>query len=190
MFKRRKIRSWMQILREALWPSMGWSRAVKYAWIRMQRLAASPHAIALGVSFGIFASFTPFMGIHILLAIVLAYLLSGNILAAALGTVFGNPLTFPLIWMAGYQFGALLLGDYSMAAPPLQPDMAQFSAEHLEHSRSVILTMMVGGLPLGLISAVLCYFPVRMTVTGFQAARRQRLAGGSRNRGTQHHQSV
>ncbi len=186
MFKRRKIRTMMQLFREAVWPSMGWSRAFKYAWARLQRLGASPHAIALGVCFGIFASFTPFMGIHLLLAILLAYLFGGHILSAALGTVVGNPLTFPLIWMAGYQLGALLLGDYSMAPPPPQPDLTQFSADQFEQSRSVILTMIAGGLPLGLTSAILCYFPVRMTVTGFQAARRQKLARAIKNRGTQH----
>ena len=181
MFRRRTTRTLIQLLREILWPSMGWSRALKYAWHRLKRLTASPHAIALGAAFGIFASFTPFMGLHILLAIALSYLFGGNILAAAFGTVTGNPVTFPLIWVAGYNVGVFLFGDFAMPAEvPPQPAIADLVTGQFDQLKPLVLTMTAGGLPLGLISAVICYFPIRMTIEGFQSARRQRITRRAR----------
>ena len=41
---------------------------------------------ATNTTAGVFASFTPFIGFHFLLAFALAYLVAGNMAAAALGT--------------------------------------------------------------------------------------------------------
>ncbi len=78
---------------------------------RILRITASPHAIAAGVAAGVFTSFTPFMGLHFLVAFVLAFVLRGNMIASALGTFFGNPLSFPLIWAATFSTGNFVLGN-------------------------------------------------------------------------------
>ena len=39
---------------------------------------------------------------HILLAMLLALLIRGNLIASGIGTVVGNPWTFPLIWFVGH----------------------------------------------------------------------------------------
>ena len=51
----------------------------------------------MGVSAGVFISFLPIPGFHFLLAALVAWCLAGNVVASALGTAFGNPLTFPVI---------------------------------------------------------------------------------------------
>ena len=56
--------------------------------------------VAAGVAAGAFTSFTPFMGLHFLFAALFAWAIRGNLLASALGTFVGNPLTFPFIWAA------------------------------------------------------------------------------------------
>ncbi|MEK7801294.1 MAG: DUF2062 domain-containing protein, partial [Pseudomonadota bacterium] len=68
MFKRRKRRSILGKLREVLWPKMGWRRMGHYLHLRMIRLNASPHQIALGISFGASISFVPLPGTHIITA--------------------------------------------------------------------------------------------------------------------------
>ena len=50
-------------------------------------------------------SFSPFIGFHFLLAILFAYLLRGNLIAALIGTFVGNPFTFPFIWIFIYKVG-------------------------------------------------------------------------------------
>ena len=90
-----------------MWPRRSLSRSLQYFWKRILRLRATPHAIAAGVAAGAFAAFLPFLGLHVLIAAGLAWVLRGNMIAAALGTAaVGNPLSYPLIWAATYAGGA------------------------------------------------------------------------------------
>jgi uncharacterized protein (DUF2062 family) len=64
-----------------------------------------PRGIALGFAARAFVSFTPFIGVHFILAGLLAFALRASILASAIGTVVGNPVSFPFIWLAAYNLG-------------------------------------------------------------------------------------
>src|SRR3954453_9429722 len=92
----------LQFLRGRLWPHAGWRRAGHYLLMRFKRLPGTPQAIAAGLATGVAASLTPFLGLHVLLALGLARLTGGNLLAAGLGTLAGNPWTLPLIWTLTY----------------------------------------------------------------------------------------
>jgi uncharacterized protein len=78
----------------------------------LERVAA---AIALGVSIG----FSPFLGFHLLLALGLATILGLNRLDAVLGTLAGNPWTFPPVFALGYRLGRVLLHLDTHRVPPL-----------------------------------------------------------------------
>ena len=96
---------------EFFYPRGGWARAFEYVKLRLNRLPGSPEQIARGIWAGVFASFTPFFGLHFLLSALIAVILRGNILAALLGTFIGNPLTYvPIAWV-GIQSGHMILGD-------------------------------------------------------------------------------
>lgn len=97
MFLRGKKQGFWLKVQNLIWPKMGLSRAWRYLVHRMARLSASPHAIALGFAAGAFVSFTPFIGFHFILAGLLAFSLRASIIASAIGTVVGNPVTFPFI---------------------------------------------------------------------------------------------
>src|SRR3546814_1540068 len=56
-----------------------------YVWRRVWRLTGTPHVIALGVAAGVFMSCTPFLGFHIVAAMLIAWVLRGNLLAAVFG---------------------------------------------------------------------------------------------------------
>ena len=86
-------------------------RLISYYKLKLARLPASPHAIASGFACGSMVSFTPLLGLHFLLAIVFAYLIRGNFFAALLGTIVGNPITFPFIWGLIYKVGAFLTSN-------------------------------------------------------------------------------
>ena len=77
-----------------------------------ERVAA---AIALGVGIG----FSPFLGFHLVLALGLATLLRLNRLDAALGTLVGNPWTFPPVFALGYRLGRALLHHDPFRVPPM-----------------------------------------------------------------------
>ena len=73
--------------------------------MKLARLPASSHAIASGFACCSMVSFTPLLGLHFILAIVFAYIIRGNLVAALLGTIVGNPITFPFIWGLIYKVG-------------------------------------------------------------------------------------
>ena len=167
-------------LSRIFWPSMGWWRLGRYLLHRLTRLKATPHAIALGVAFGVFSSFTPFMGFHIAIAALLTYIFGGNIIAAGVGTLFGNPLTFPFIWLMTYNIGEWFSGARGIAG-----DMPQSLTDGTLYTGSlssifpVLTKMLLGALPLGLMAALLCYFPLKLALAGLQHKRQQRLTGKS-----------
>ena len=96
MFRRRHSQSFVSRIRSVVWPERGFRRLFAYLLQRIARMPGSPLSIAIGVACGVSVSFTPFIGFHFLLGAFLAYLLRGNILASAIGTIVGNPWTFPL----------------------------------------------------------------------------------------------
>ena len=84
-------------------------RFINYYKLRLARLPASPYAISSGFACGSMVSFTPLLGLHFILAIIFAYLLRANYIAALLGTIVGNPITFPFIWGLIYKVGASVI---------------------------------------------------------------------------------
>lgn len=95
---------------------INWQNYKKYWQGRLAKLKGTPRSIAAGVACGIAVSFTPFVGAHMMLAMLLAWVLRGNIMAAALGTAAGNPWTFPFIWVSTFYTGRKILGgDYADA---------------------------------------------------------------------------
>lgn len=110
VFKRRDRRPFWKVVREAVWPRGGWTRAFYYVRHRLRRLPDPPHRIARGIFAGIFVTFSPFFGMHFLLAALVALAMRGNVIAALLSTFVGNPLTFVPIGAISFQTGNFLLG--------------------------------------------------------------------------------
>lgn len=106
MFRGRNAPSLIKRIKAFIWPKKGFMRAWKYLAIRLSRLKTSRHAIAAGFASGVAVSFTPLLGLHIILACVLAFITRGSMVAAVLGTLVGNPVTFPIFFGATYWVGA------------------------------------------------------------------------------------
>ncbi len=119
LFKRRKEQGYWERFRLSLWPRVSWRRSVMYYLKRILRLSGSPYAIAMGTAVGASISFTPFLGFHILITFAVAWLLRANMIAGALATSIGNPLTFPVIWASTYQIGYLIMKGASRTPPAL-----------------------------------------------------------------------
>jgi uncharacterized protein len=175
LFRRRTPLSKVEKLRVAVWPRESWSRSLKYFGKRVLRLSASPHAIGLGFAAGVMVSWTPFVGFHFLMSAFIALILGGNLIASTIGTVIGNPFTFPLLWWSSYSLGHwLLYHGPSHGRPP--PIHLGFGTAAWEEIVPVLKPMLVGAVPLGLVSGLIAYVIVRFMVTAYQTARRQRLA--------------
>jgi uncharacterized protein (DUF2062 family) len=179
MFARRRKLTVTQTVHRSIWPRTGWRRAAVYFWKRIVRLTASPHAVAAGAAAGALASFTPLVGFHFILSFALAYLVRGNMLAAALGTAVGNPLTFPFIWGATLEVGRWILSGGEDAITAAGAEAAQRSpigegllTVGLERLWPIMKPMLVGSVPLGLVAGVTTYVAVYVAVASFQKRRR------------------
>ncbi len=146
------------------WRSLIYPGALRRRVLRqLVRLRDGPHTVALGFATGIFASFTPFIGFHFIIAGLIAWALRANILAALLGTVAGNPLTFPLIWSAAWYTGSLMTSARAM--PEGIGDIFALDS---------FIRLMIGGVPLGILAGALAYVSAYMLMLTFYSRREQR----------------
>lgn len=175
IFGRKNKPKFAERMRVLLWPRRSWKRSGVYYIKRVLRLTGSPYAIAAGVAAGVFTSFTPFLGFHFLIAWAIAFLIGGNLLAAAVGTAIGNPLTFPFIWSATYSTGCLILGQ-----PIMHHKIHALQHGLLSQSLSAILPtikiMAVGAVPVGIAVALIFYYLTRHAARSYQHRRKAHLA--------------
>jgi uncharacterized protein len=138
---------------------------------RVTRLSGTPHSIALGASCGVAVSLTPFLGFHLLSALLLCLLVRGNYLAAAIGTLVGNPWTLPFIGVVSYQIGRALL-----CSPEVQIEAIHdlSLATVFADLKEVFWPMALGSVPLGLLAGLATYFPLVRMIAIYQDARRRR----------------
>jgi uncharacterized protein len=166
VLKRRIQRTPLQKAREMIWPSSGYRRAFLYLWRKLIRLKSPPHKVALGFAIGVFMSFSPFLGFHLALSGLFAWMFRANIAASLLGNFLGNPVTYPFMWAGVYQTGLVMLGGEAVDSGSLVFDAATI--------RTMFLPFLVGSLPVGILAGLIFYFPVKSSVARYQAARRQR----------------
>jgi len=175
-FRRRNKLSFPLRLREAFWPRKGLLRGLRTLRLKVLRISGSPHSVATGLAVGVMMAWTPFLGFHVLLAIALAYLLRVNLIAAALGTAFANPLTFPLIWSLTWEIGQFLLGG-DIGDGGQHTDLAAVFS-HLELSQvwgPVLKPMVIGCIPPALISGLAIYLVTSLGIRSFRSRRLERL---------------
>jgi uncharacterized protein (DUF2062 family) len=195
VFKRRDRRSPLQVLWELIWPRGGWTRAFHYVKHRVRRLPDRPERIARGIGAGVFASFTPFYGIHFVIAAILARLINGNILAGLSGTFFGNPLTYVPIGVVSLQTGHFLLGTefhegakqglmrkFARAAGDLKDNfLALFTDRDADWQAlglffdEVFFPYMIGGIAPGIVAGVVCYYLSLPVISTYQKRRRAKI---------------
>ena len=193
MFRRRKPLSTINQMRSVLWPTRGFRRLFSYLFQRIIRLPGTPASIATGFASGVAASFTPFLEFHFIIGGALAMLLRGNVLASAIGTFFGNPWTFILIWLADYEIGLSVIHLLGYGA-----DLRVLSIEELGEVmghvmqfmsfsgkitwadlavdfEQVFTPMLIGGTVLGSLAWMISFLLTLWAVKGWRAHREKRL---------------
>jgi len=195
VFRRRDNRPWYRVVLEVMWPRGGWLRAAQYVQHRMRRLPGTPEEIARGVFAGAAAVFTPYFGLHFLIAALLARGMRGSIFAALLATFIGNPLTYVPIAIISINLGHFMLGSrptvgvddslfarFGNAAGDLWHNFkALFTDETANWGElqifwdTVVWPWTVGGILPGLISGIVCYYLSVPVIRAYQKSRAARL---------------
>ncbi|WP_071674566.1 DUF2062 domain-containing protein [Nioella nitratireducens] len=192
VFKRRDARRWFVVVGHWFYPRGGWGRAIQYIRHRLHRLPGTPESIARGVFAGAFTVFTPFFGLHFVVAALIARLMRGNILAALLATFIGNPLTYVPIALISIHTGHFLLGTdpggvggnvlhaFGGAWHDLRHNLvALFTSDQarwdelIDFYRSVFFPYMVGAVIPGIICGTICYY---LSVPVIRAYQQRRIA--------------
>ncbi len=184
MFLRRQKLSVFKRARQFFWPTAGWHRSTRYVFHRVARIPGSAYSLAAGFACGAAISFTPFIGLHFVLAALLAYIMRANIIASAIGTAVGNPWTFPFIWVAIYNVGSWIVRTNGVKAHDVDfLDVLTESMEAMHRmdfqflidtSGPVLWPMLVGSVPVGVLVWIISYLPLRPMISKYQAARHHR----------------
>ena len=153
------------------------ARTKKYISLSIKRIKGTPQALSLGLATGIAVSFTPFIGLHALLALFISWVIGGSMAAALIGTLFGNPWTFPFIWYFTFEIGqfinyGFLSYDEEFSFKIIKKEISTLlviikniivfaNIPELEESvekLKLIPFMIVGSIPLVFIAWILSYF--------------------------------
>jgi uncharacterized protein len=132
---------------------------------RLLTLDDPPERTALAFSVGVFIAFSPFLGLHTIMATVLAFALRFNKVAIFTGTFVNNPfLTLVPIILASYAVGAFLTGR-PLALP--ESGLVLLRDPHLLNAAywrdlfaqfwGVLLPFTVGGMVLSVVCSLAAY---------------------------------
>jgi hypothetical protein len=164
---------------------------------RLHRLPDNPEKIARGIWAGVFTTFTPFYGLHFIVAGTIAFVVRGNILAALLATFFGNPLTYIPIGVISLRMGEFLLGSegsdqdgenlvslFLSAFFNLKSNLSSFiSGGQVEWNylvlfyQDVFFPYLIGGVFPGILAATICWSISLPLIRAYQNRRKGRLRG-------------
>ena len=129
----------------------------------------SPERIARAFAIGIFIAFSPLLGLHVALAILLIGRFRLNKPAVLAGTFVNNPWTLVPILMASTWVGEEVCCR-SSDLPDIDWSSLTFSTLHL-HLGPYIWPFVLGSILLGLICAVLSYFIVYRLISEYRRVR-------------------
>ncbi len=191
VFKRRDKQSLLQRLRTLFIPKKGWKRGLRYVGHRVKRLPDTSHKISLGAAIGMFVCFSPILGVHMAMALILVYILRANLVAAFITTMFGNPVTYPFIAAASLNLGRTVLGmnirdedfqslhaafwEASTGAWQLIQSwfgVAERPEGLADFLSNLFLPYLVGGTILGIAAGAATYFLVKPVIAAYQVRRR------------------
>jgi hypothetical protein len=148
---------------------LGWVE--RFFIYRVLSLDDTPHRIALGVAIAVFVTWTPTVGLQMLLTVAVATLLRANKLVGLPFCWLSNPATFVPIYIPNYWVGCKLLGRTPDGWSTIV-DAMHFSGGWLERTATwyqtvseIFWELLLGSVVVALVLSVMSYFAVyRMVV--------------------------
>ncbi len=129
-------------------------RIIKFQKYRITKLKDFPESVAIGVAWGAAVSFTPLLGLHLIICYLGTWLMRGNLIAATVGTIVGNPWTFPLIFYLDYKIGTTI---YYISIENYEFKISFF----MENFEDLFYPTLLGSVPLALIVWFLTFYTVK-----------------------------
>ncbi|MBM4761499.1 DUF2062 domain-containing protein [Bacillus sp. B15-48] len=136
-------------------------RRSKYFLIRLFRLKASPHHVAMGLALGFAPNWFPTFGLGPFFSAALAKLTRVNVLAAFIGGLIGTPL-WPVLFWLNYQVGSLFYQKPSKVEEIVEVEYLEAVNDTVGSWQSGSMQFITGSLVnmfvMGIIMYILVYF--------------------------------
>jgi uncharacterized protein len=147
------------------------------AFRRLLAIDDPPERTALAFSIGVFIAFSPFLGLHTIMATAVAFLFRFNKIAIYSGTFINNPfLTLIPIIIASYAVGAFILGR-PLRIPDEGLELLEnpriFSGDYyrllfVQSWSSIVWPFSVGAMALSVVCSLLAYPLTLRTLRAYQ----------------------
>jgi uncharacterized protein (DUF2062 family) len=166
---------------------------LRFVKFRVLHVDDSPQRMARGVAVGFFVAYIPILGLHMLLALLLAQLIRANKVISVMVVWICNPLTFVLIYYPCYRLGHFLLPFFN-DKPQVELDQIQtlidqvfsvkytlihlFTADYWRQVWAVFMEVgletLIGGIILGTIIAKISYWFSYYFIIGYRTRKQAR----------------
>lgn len=171
LFKRKNKQSIWSKLRDFIWPRSGWKRSLLYLKHRILRLPHSARDISMGLAAGCVVSWTPTLGVQILQCFIFCKITRANFFASVVGTVFGNPWTFPILFWIAH-----IVGSYFLEITGLYKYFLLMGADTVvspdhEYEMVAYIPTLVGGYIMAVLTFPIFYYVFYYLITGARAAK-------------------
>ena len=126
-------------------------RFIKLQQTKLIRIKDFPESVAIGVAWGVAVSFTPLLGMHLIICYLGTWIMRGNIIAATVGTIIGNPWTFPFFFFLDYKIGTTIYFK--------EMEFYEFKISFfISNFESLFYPTLLGSIPIAIISWFLSYY--------------------------------
>ena len=126
-------------------------RFFKLQTYKIIRIKDFPESVAIGLAWGASVSVTPLLGLHLIICYTGTWIMRGNLIAATVGTIVGNPWTFPFFFYLDYKIGVLfyfdMMENYEMKL--------QFLIKNFEE---LFLPTLFGSIPVAILVWLITYY--------------------------------
>lgn len=134
-------------------------RRFKYYLLRLFRLRASPHKVALGITLGLVPNWFPTFGLGPMLSIALAKIARVNMIAAVIGGIIGTPF-WPVFFLLNYRIGSLFFLNPNKVNEIEEVEYIEAVNDTVGSLQSGSLQFLTGALINVLISSIIVYLAV------------------------------
>lgn len=110
-------------------------------------------SLSAGFAVGVFFSFTPLVSLHIVLALLVAFIFRLNKVAAVAGAWVNNPYTMPVVFYACFRLGKRILGVH--VPTPVFEDLSLGTI--LRAAKPYAAPLFLGTTIVGVLAALLAY---------------------------------
>jgi len=134
-------------------------RRTRYYLLRLFRLKAGPHQVALGLTLGFIPNWFPTFGLGPVLSAGLAKVAKVNVISAVVGGIIGTPL-WPVLFLFNYRIGGLFEDTPSMVEEIEDVEYIEAANHTVGSIQSGSLQFLTGALVNVLISSIIIYLIV------------------------------